>query len=603
MSGIKYIFKLRGHWWFDAGVAGLQNIASNLVEFDEERWREIELEISPDALVISAPDESFLDSFIDACYEYLVTKWWNVSSPAQEEKRELVIYDRKKKNFDLASKCKATPVAYLSITGGSCYRPKDGIKYAELSDDMKERTTSYLRESRRKLWGTKKILLFSPPVCHPEIKVKAKNICSICGKEAKCAPVTQRFFPLFSSDNATFSFNSMLGRSDVLCRECALLGTFAVHSALYKRTNLEFKNNKKGKSILSVMQIYSNNLEALIDVHDIMGNSSNIRIFEKDKLAFRNFGTDDSLVTFAKLPYEVLWSFFLLSFDELNRRRKNAYDIEKQIKGIDSLNDEELYWLASTGVIIISFEKSDKSFLTKEIFDFHDAVYLFRLIDYVGEEAKDEKILYSKGINSFWKELFRDFELVKDQKKQFDPANGILRNKILKKIFEKSSILQDVEAFVFKKAVSEEYPNISRILFFVIRYERVINGRDVNYEGGKGMTKEQVDVAKGLGAQIVIGGKQSLLGDSKDINKIKPLKGDLFSLRKTRTATGFLEQLNRLQFRYGLVINRQIVEGILEEIPFEDFKSYCMISALNSYNNEFRPSKSAMGNETYTADK
>lgn len=596
MSGIEHIFKLRGHWWFDAGVAGLQNIASNLVEFDEERWREIELEISPDALVISAPDENFLKSFLCACYEDLTSKWWNVSTKKQEEMSELAGYDKNKSIFISYPKRNPTPVAALSVPGGRSWRAA-ADPLSVLSDEMKKALSKFIKENAKTLWGTKKKLLYEQPVCHPNInmfpqKGKAK-VCSVCGQKLVCESVTQTTFPLFSSKSAAFSFNSNFGMPDNVCWECSMLGKFAVHSALYVYAD----------HYTNAMQIYSNNLEVLIDAHGIMGNSSNIRIFEKDKLTFRNFGTDDSLVTFAKLPYEVLWSFFLLSFDELNRRRKNAYDIEKQIKGIGSLNDEELYWLASTGVIIISFEKSGDSFLTKEIFDFHDAVYLFRLIDYVGEEAKDEKILYSKWINSFWKELFRDFELVKDKKKQFDPANGISRNKILKKIFEKSSILQDVEAFVFKKAVSEEYQNISRILFFVIRYERVINGRDVNYEGGKGMTKEQVDVAKGLGAQIVIGGKQSLLGDSKDINKIKPLKGDLFSLRKTRTATDFLEQLNRLQFRYGLVINRQIVEGILEEIPFEDFKSYCMISALNSYNNEFRPSKSATGNETDTAGK
>lgn len=102
------------------------------------------------------------------------------------------------------------------------------------------------------------------------------------------------------------------------------------------------------------------------------------------------------------------------------------------------------------------------------------------------------------------------------------------------------------------------------------------------------MTKDQVEIATKLGAQIVIRGKKTLMADGNDVNKLKPLKGDLFSLRKTRTANDFLEQLSRLQFRYGLVLNQEIIKGILVEkgVDFEDFKAYCMISALNSYNME-----------------
>jgi len=65
----------------------------------------------------------------------------------------------------------------------------------------------------------------------------------------------------------------------------------------------------------------------------------------------------------------------------------------------------------------------------------------------------------------------------------------------------------------------------------------------------------------------------------------------LFALRKTRTATDFLEQLNRIQFRYNITISNQILGGILEEsgVSFADFKSYCLLAALNTYNNFKRP--------------
>ena len=64
--------------------------------------------------------------------------------------------------------------------------------------------------------------------------------------------------------------------------------------------------------------------------------------------------------------------------------------------------------------------------------------------------------------------------MVQNKQKKFDPVNGLYRNRMLQKVFEKSSILRDAENFVFKKSLIENYPYLYRILFFVTLYERVI---------------------------------------------------------------------------------------------------------------------------------
>ena len=106
------------------------------------------------------------------------------------------------------------------------------------------------------------------------------------------------------------------------------------------------------------------------------------------------------------------------------------------------------------------------------------------------------------------------------------------------------------------------------------------------------MNKEQVDIAVKLGQQIVISAKDASTGNFDRV------KGDLFALRKTRTVTDFLEQLNRIQFRYNITVSKQILGGILAEPDFshedfKDFKAYCLLGALNAYNNYKRPSKNA----------
>ena len=104
------------------------------------------------------------------------------------------------------------------------------------------------------------------------------------------------------------------------------------------------------------------------------------------------------------------------------------------------------------------------------------------------------------------------------------------------------------------------------------------------------MTKNQIKLASNLGRQIVGAAKEALMKEGKP-DALKAIKGALFTLRKTRTATDFLEQLNRLQFRYRFVVSTEIATGVLteENVPFKDFKAYCMISTLNHYNGVIFP--------------
>ena len=262
VKDIDYLFKLRNHWWFDAGIAAFYDIAGRLKKSDRQKWSEVKVIVRPDGIVVSAPDR-LLKPFVDACYEYLGAQWWNVSSSKQEEAKDLVVYNKSKKTFLCVPRRNPTPVAALSV-GGSSWKADYDI-YDDLPDEMKKKTDEFLKESGKSLWGIKKDKLpYEQPVCHPHIEtfpVKGKKrVCSVCGQELVCEGVNQTVFPLFSSQSAAFSFNSKFGTPDIVCWECAMLGKFAVHSALYKVAD----------PYTQIMQIYSNNMEALINAHDVM---------------------------------------------------------------------------------------------------------------------------------------------------------------------------------------------------------------------------------------------------------------------------------------------------------------------------------------------
>ena len=88
------------------------------------------------------------------------------------------------------------------------------------------------------------------------------------------------------------------------------------------------------------------------------------------------------------------------------------------------------------------------------------------------------------------------------------------------------------------------------------------------------MTDTERQAAVSLGKRI-----GSIVAEEKDGRK-----GDLFALRKSRTVAGFLGELNRLQFRYPLAVPPETYEGALRQDTFEEFRGFCMVAALNSFN-------------------
>ena len=600
---IRHTFKARGHWWFDSGLMGLYFIAEELLRETEpglsERssWPNVKVSVDFDSLSIEAPDDR-MTPFLEACYEKLASNWWNRSTRKQKENKELVCYDRDKKELVCLPKRMPTPVAALSYSGSS-WRGEADV-FDTLPASLQEKVAAYLKEHKKSLWGTKKKLCYGQPVCHPKLEFfpKAKRgggaVCSVCGQTSVCDRVSQTSFPLFSSQSATFSFNSDLGAPDLICWECQLLGKFAVHASYYKVAD----------SLTYIMQLNSGDMGVLVDAHRTFGIPSPLRLsLDDDKIYFYNFGEKSRILQGARLSYEVLWGFYLAAYELLlknqQQRRKEARTLEDPDE--EEIDEESLRRTAALNVVLAALGSKGDTFITKEVVTYTDTTYLFRLIGFVKKYIRAEAPeAMAQDTGRFFERLFWDLELPNPQK-PYDPLNGMDRNGLLRCVFEKKSIVCRVESFVFKKSLAVDYPWLGRVLFFVMAYELVVHCRD-SEEGekrgmAKGMTKEHIALATKLGAQIVLAANEFLDKKGAGFEAKKAVKGDLFALRKTRTATDFLEQLNRLQFRYGIVVNKEIAAGVFAElaesdVPFEEFRAYCMIAALNAYNNIMRSSAS-----------
>lgn len=590
---IQHTFKARGHWWFDSGLMGLYFIAKDKTTLEAERWQDVKVVLGFDGVSIEAPDDR-MTPFLEACYEELASNWWNRSTKKQRENPELVCYDQEKKELDCLPKRMPTPIPALSVSATSWRGKADALE--DLSALLQEEVAAYLKEHKKSLWGTKKKLCYEQPVCHPQLDVFPKvrrgggSVCSVCGQTSVCDRVSQTSFPLFSSQSATFSFNSDLGSPDLICWECQLLGKFAVHASYYKVAD----------SLTYIMQLNSGDLRALKDAHLTFGIPSPLRLLlEDDKIYFYNFGEKSRILQNARLSYEVLWGFYLTAYDLVLKNQQKRRNETRALEDLDEdeIDEESLRQTAALNVVLAALDSKGSTFITKEVVTYTDTAYLFRLIGFIKKYIRTEAPeAMAQDLGSFFELLFWDLELPNPQK-PYDPLNGMDRNGLLRCVFEKKSIVCRVESFVFKKSLAVDYPSFGRILFFVMAYELVAHCRD-SEEGEKkgmatGMTKEQIALAKRLGEQIVLAANEFLDKKGAGFEAKKAVKGDLFTLRKTRTATDFLEQLNRLQFRYGIVVNKEIAAGVFAElaesdVSFEEFRAYCMIAALNAYNNVMR---------------
>jgi hypothetical protein len=383
---------MRGHWWFDSGIAGLYFIGdllwrSTKPDSDEPLWPDVSLGITHEGLWIDASDEEKFKAFLEGCYEELASKWWNQSTTQQKEKKELVLYDRERDEFYLGPKRMPTPVAGLS-TSATSWRA-DGILYGDMDSSLRARCDEFLAETKKDLWSAKGKLIYAPPVCHSKLDILPtkgkKKICSVCGRNMVGSDVDQTAFPLFSSKNATFSFNSSYGAPDVICWKCNMLGKFAVHTAQYKVAS----------PYTHIMQLNSEDMKVLVESHAELGCASQMRGYDETTIYFSNFNDHDhkdrKILRNARLPYEILWGFYNASYELL---LENKQERQEQEEGFDDweISPEILRKIAPLGVVLMSLENKGKTFATKEIVNYNDSAYLFRLIDRCKKEAEAARI-------------------------------------------------------------------------------------------------------------------------------------------------------------------------------------------------------------------
>lgn len=544
-SLIEVHFPKYNHFWMDAGLLGLYHIALS----EQPKEFDIEVKLDDDGVFFRGTEEK-IQSFLQKVYDALLKKYYNISSQDQKEKKEGFYFDTKTDRFIRFPKVKSMGIAGLIFNKAP--RPTQGeIKYDKTKDqkgilsedslNIQERLNNFLQENKLKI-GSSSLLIDGPNAIQPKVEIRVKNgnakgNCFICGdSSSSLSEIGGTVFPMITGSSGVLSFNSTGSRPEKVCWKCDFIGKFVPVTGFYVMS----------KDSYHIYFPYSSSLEKMKDVF----RSLEISKFEDLKF-LRNF--ENRLGGYIQKPYEHFFSFLY-----------SLYRVV-MVKKISSSSTDDEYELDYEKLIEVSLNRAPLDFFVvhteslgdtqmgKMIWSFQESVYFFRLLYYLEMNKIDIKKVMG---------LLVDFDQTKNENKT------IIRNRICEKILKKQSIVDLIEQHVFRINKSKTQ-NIKPLSDFVVLYEKIIR------EGGNCMDQETIDIAvsvgKTIGMSIAPGGKKG--------------KGDLFRLRKTRKPEDFLNEINRIQMKYGTRVSADLYnKGQNMEENFSEFKQFCMIAALNTFN-------------------
>jgi hypothetical protein len=546
---LEITFPKLSHFWMDSGLLGLYKIAK------KEKPSEIgvEMHLTDEGLTFKGTEDD-LTKFFNKSYNSLLDQYYNKSTEKQKQNNEGFYYDSKEDKFVRFPKVKSMGVAGLIFSKAPRMTVKQ-VKYdvVEVNEagkkikkkvlppeysHLQDRFDSFLSETGLKI-SANNLLIDGPNAIQPQVEIKVrkgkeKGKCFICGAGShSLTEIGGTVYPMITGSSGVLSFNSNGGSPEKICWKCDFLGKFVPVNGFYAYNNEGY----------NIYFPYSSSLVKMSEVYDDF-QAVNV----DDPNLLKNF--ENRLGGFFQRPFEQLFTFlYSLYWTVLSKKTTDEddseLDFEKLFDVIISKTPLEFYTINTTSL--------GDTQMGKMIWPFNDSVYLFRLFDKVEKNKISIKEVMAGLI---------DYDQTKNENKT------MMRNTVCERILKKNSIVELIEQHVFHINKSKKQ-YIKPMHDFVIEYEKILK------EGNDKMDQEIIDTAVSLGKTI--GFSVASAG--------RKGKGDLFRLRKTRKPEDFLNEINRIQIKYGALVTADLYgKGQEFESNFQEFKQFCMIAALNTFN-------------------
>ncbi len=233
-------------------------------------------------------------------------------------------------------------------------------------------------------------------------------------------------------------------------------------------------------------------------------------------------------------------------------------------------------------VSLVSF-RADKfaSTLRPNAFEyFNNFKYAIKLISY----------LERKGVN--FQQALGSLKFLKPSEKSSKNSYRLerqTRNRVLKKILNQKSILEDIETLFFQcftLMVSGE--NVGFKNFYVLQkivelYQPIIYSKDNNHmkEETEKIQEKAIKFGSSIGISIIGYDDANTLSEKQ--SNAKNGRAYIISLHKARTLSQFTEAVIRLQKKYNIIFSGELLNNINED-NFEMVRQFAIISALNQIN-------------------
>jgi hypothetical protein len=546
---IEITFPKLSHFWMDSGLLGLYKMAKK--ESPSEMG--IQIYLTDESLTFKGTEEG-LTSLFNKAYESLLNQYYNKSTEKQRQENAGFYYDSKEDKFVRFPKVKAMGIARL-IFNKAPRMTVNQVKYEtkEINEagkkitkkvlpqeyaHLQNRLDNFLQENGLKISGNN-LLIDGPNAIKPQVEIKVKKgknkgKCFICGEAShSLTEIGGTVYPMITGSSGVLSFNSNGGKPEKVCWKCDFVGKFVPVNGFYVYNNESYN-------------IYFPYSSSLIKMSEVYEDCQALKI--EDPNLLKNF--ENKLGSFFQRPFEQLFTFlYSLYFMVLSKKTtEDGYqelDYEKLFDVVISKAPLEFYTIHTTSL--------GDTQMGKMIWPFNDSVYLFRLFDKIEKNKISLKEVMSCLI---------DYDQTKNENKT------ILRNEVCERILKKSSIVELAEQHAFRINKSKKQ-NIKPLHDFVIQYEKILT--EGNNKVDQSIIDTAVSLGKTIGFSIASAGRKG--------------KGDLFRLRNTRKPEDFLNEINRIQMKYGALVTSDLYgKGEEFEKNFLEFKHFCMIAALNTFN-------------------
>jgi len=427
------------------------------------------------------------------------------------------------------------------------------------------------------------------------------NRCYLTGEGVKKLVEAQNISPFLSS--SMNMFNSALTTSDKKVSWKALyLSRFAAAACLYQYPN-------KLREALNVYFLHADSLEHLHTVvsdrlYRGIQNGFGVEQLREEKIEFqRNFRASEALGKPGDFVgvYETL---FVVLYS-LREQVLRAELPEAETTAAVAVEPAEEEWLDPTellfptalrGPMALYFMRAESFAATMrpkifdKLFNFHYAIGLIGhlLLQQIPLRAALQGLKVLKPSQRNAANAFQ-------QERQ-------LRERVLGRMVQGQSILASIELLFYdcygylldgandpKNSLGwKHYP---ALLLLTESYEKLTNSHIMD----QSVLQER---AIKLGAQIGQGilnyqdkgSEKDKVSASQRQANAKQGRKYIVALRKARRYPDFLEQLNRVQMRYGLLVSRELLDS-LTEAEFPWVKQFILLSALNQLNSELNPKK------------